>query len=454
MKRITIIGGGASGTLLAVNLMQNAGDSFVEINLVESHKRIGRGVAFGTAHDTHLLNVPAFKMGAFPDDVEHFHRWLCEKGQSFDAHDFVPRKIFGEYLRELLSKTAETVGSNVSFNLIDDEAVDLSVNGDSAELMLKSGEILPSNKIVLAFGNFDPPQPNVADLTFATADKYFVSAWDERLFKTVEPHDSIFVIGTGLSMVDVALHLHKHVHKGKITAISTRGLLPTVHKFGYTYPPFDGEIENAERITDILKTVRHHIKNAEATGSNWRAVIDCLRPTTQKIWLELPIAEKRYFMQHLSRYWDVARHRMPPEAAVILAEMQEKGKLETLKGRLKSITHNGEGKFEIVYTTLDAEHSVFADAIVNCIGSHNNYAKINSLFVKNLIAHKHIRNDDLSQGIKASPNGEVLDKNDKYSHVVFTLGTALKGLLWESTAIPEIRGQARDLALRLLADVR
>lgn len=454
MKRITIIGGGASGTLVAINLLQNAGDSPVEINLVENRKRIGRGVAFGTTHDTHLLNVPAAKMGAFPDDVEHFHKWLGQKGYPFDANDFVPRKIFGEYLRELLSKTVESSGSNIRLNLVDDEAVDLSVNDDSAELVLKSGEILPSHKIVLAFGNFDPPTPNVPDLRFTSAEKYFKSAWDERLFETIEPDDSIFVIGTGLSMVDVALHFHTNDHRGKITAISTRGLMPTVHKLGYTYPPFSDELNSKVRITDILTSVRSHMENAEAIGSNWRAVIDSLRPATQSLWLRLPVAEKRYFMQHLSRYWDVARHRMPPEAAAILDEMRASGNLNTLKGRLKTITHDDLKKFEIVFTTNGTDHRVYADALVNCIGSHNNYAKLDSPFVKNLVARKHIRNDELSQGIKASPDGRVLDKNDQYSSVVFTLGTALKGVLWESTAIPEIRGQARDLALRLLADVR
>jgi uncharacterized NAD(P)/FAD-binding protein YdhS len=34
--------------------------------------------------------------------------------------------------------------------------------------------------------------------------------------------------------------------------------------------------------------------------------------------------------------------------------------------------------------------------------------------------------------------------------MLFTLGTALKGVLWESTAIPEIRIQARDLARKLV----
>ena len=76
MKRITIIGGGASGTLLALNLLRYEGDERLEINLVEKRQHIGRGVAFSTDEDAHLLNVPAGKMGAFPDDVEHFHRWL------------------------------------------------------------------------------------------------------------------------------------------------------------------------------------------------------------------------------------------------------------------------------------------------------------------------------------------------------------------------------------------
>ena len=48
MKRITVIGGGASGTLLAVNLLKNAGDGKIELNPVERRPKIGRGVAFGT----------------------------------------------------------------------------------------------------------------------------------------------------------------------------------------------------------------------------------------------------------------------------------------------------------------------------------------------------------------------------------------------------------------------
>jgi len=107
MKKITIIGGGASGTLLAINLMRHASNKPLEINLVEKKERLGRGVAYSTVRDFHLLNVPAARMGAFPDDIEHFHCWLTEKNYGFAPSDFVPRKIYGEYLSELFEKTLE-----------------------------------------------------------------------------------------------------------------------------------------------------------------------------------------------------------------------------------------------------------------------------------------------------------------------------------------------------------
>lgn len=452
MKRITIIGGGASGTLLAVNLLRNAGDAPVEVNLVERKTKVGRGVAFGTTRDVHLLNVPAGRMGALPDDIGDFHKWLTDKGHSFTPNCFVPRKIYGEYLRQVFTDSTVNAGNNVNFNLVDDEAVDLSVNKNTAEVILASGEILPSNKVVLAFGNFKPPHPSVPDLDFAASDRYFQDPWNSPLYQTIFSDDSIFIIGTGLSMIDVVLHFHKNGHRGKIYAISTRGLLPAVHKLGFTYPAFHEELKEMGRITDMLKAVRRHIKLAEADSSDWRAVIDSLRPATQDLWLNLPLAEKRYFMQHLSRYWNAARHRMPGQAADILLNMCEEGELEILKGRLKSIT-GGDGKqFEITYTRDGVEKTTSADSLVNCIGSEADFTKIDAPFVKNLLKRGHVRCDELSLGIAASPEGHVVDKHGKQSPVVFTLGTALKGVLWESTAIPEIRTQAKQLALKLLSN--
>ncbi len=383
MKRITIIGGGASGTLLAVNLLRSKSSETVEVNMVEKRSAIGRGVAYSTPDDIHLLNVPAARMGAFADNVGHFHQWLQENGYRFDANAFVPRNIFGEYLRDTLNRSEETKDKNIRLNLFEDDAVDVIQDGGKLQVILASGEHIYSEQLVLAFGNFLPPQPSVRDLGFTAHPKYFRSPWQEDVFDAIDRDDTVLIIGTGLSMVDVVLKLDRLEHRGRIIAISTRGLLPAVHKLGFTYTSFADELRPMTRVTDMLKAVRRHIKQAEENGSDWRGVIDSLRPVTQELWLKLPVAEKRYFMQHLSRYWNVARHRMPAEAAAVLDRLTNEGKLAILKGRLQTI--NGDLRFGVEYRSQGDIMHIEADAIVNCIGSESNFERLDSAFVRSLV---------------------------------------------------------------------
>ena len=452
MRRITIIGGGASGTLLALNLLKYEGEQRLEINLVEKRPHIGRGVAFSTEEDSHLLNVPAGKMGAYSDDVEHFHRWLNENEMDYSATAFVPRRIFGEYLREQLEEANETKAENVELNIFDDEAVDIGFEDGKANVQLASGDHIYSEKVALAFGNFLPPHPTVPDQSFIESPMYFQDPWTSDVFASIKPEDAVLIIGTGLSMVDVTMQLYKLRHKGVINAISTRGLLPAVHKLGFTYPSFYEEIKGTTRATDILKSVRKHAKLAQSDGSDWRAVIDSLRPVTQHIWLDLPLAEKRYFMQHLSRYWNIARHRMAPEAALIIDELRGTGQLQILKGRLQKITWEEAIGFDVRYSTIGLDQYVHADVIINCIGSESRFDQLDSRLVRNLMNAGVIRCDDLRYGLDATPEGDLKGSDGKPSDMLYTLGTALKGVLWESTAIPEIRVQARDLARKLSSE--
>jgi uncharacterized NAD(P)/FAD-binding protein YdhS len=446
MKNLTIIGGGASGTLLAINLLRCSNSGPVTVNLIERRDRVGAGVAFSTDKETHLLNVPAGKMGAFPDDVGDFHRWLKVNGYECSESDFVPRKLFGRYLQDLLHTACDAAGP-VKLRLINDEAVDVSVDRN-VRVSLASGEVLETEKLILAFGNFLPPHPSVQSLAFASSERYFHSPWANDMYASIRPDDSVFIIGTGLSMTDVALHLESLGHRGKITALSTRGLLPATHRLGFSYPSIHEELRGLHRITEVLKVVRQHAEKAQTNGSDWRAVIDSLRPHTQEIWTSLPHEEKEYFRLHLSRYWDVARHRMPPKAAEKLGRMRLSGQLEIVKGRLRDIKQNGG--FNIRYFSDGVDKQASAGVLINCIGSESNYEKIDVPLIQNLLKRGLIQPDSLRLGLNATPDGHIIGLNDRPSDVMFTLGTALKGILWESTAIPEIRTQARQLASKLL----
>lgn len=450
MRRITIIGGGASGTLLAANLLKHSNGTPLVVNLVEKRERLARGVAYSTAVDCHLLNVPAARMGAYPDEVGHFHSWLGEKGFDFDANAFVPRALFGQYLGETLERAIESRSDASEINFVDCEAVEIVDKNDSTTVTVDSGNSISSDRVVLAFGNSAAPHPTVEDLSFTKAEKYFRNPWAADVFANVDLDDEVFIVGTGLSMVDMVMQMHKRGHRGKIAAISTRGLLPAVHRLGYSYDSFADELRPHARITDMLKAVRRHAEKASSNGSDWRAVIDSLRPHTQELWLKLPTAEKKYFMQHLSRYWNVARHRMAPEAAATLDELRASGQLTIYKGRLKNIEHSVNG-FDVMFTSIGVPAAVRADAILNCIGSESNFERLENRLVRNMMEQGLIRNDPISQGLDATPDGRLVGRDGKQSDSIYTLGTALKGVLWESTAIPEIRTQARDLALKLLA---
>ena len=92
---VAIVGGGASGVLLACHFLRNLSEN-VQVTLIEKNPAIGRGIAYGTADPAHLLNVRAANMSAFADDPDHFWRWLQANNLAVTDSDrfcFVSRQI-------------------------------------------------------------------------------------------------------------------------------------------------------------------------------------------------------------------------------------------------------------------------------------------------------------------------------------------------------------------------
>ncbi len=70
----------------------------------------------------------------------------------------------------------------------------------------------------------------------------------------------------------------------------------------------------------------------------------------------------------------------------------------------------------------------------------------------NLLKKEMISPDDMYLGVHATAEGEVIQKDNTPSSQLFVLGSLLKGKLWESTAVPELRKQAKNLAGILLRE--
>ena len=76
---VTIIGGGASGVLVAAHLLRDP-QTDIRVTLIERRGQFGQGLAYSASQREHKVNVPARGMSAFADDPDHFWRWLQTKG--------------------------------------------------------------------------------------------------------------------------------------------------------------------------------------------------------------------------------------------------------------------------------------------------------------------------------------------------------------------------------------
>lgn len=447
---IAIIGGGFSGSMVAAHLLSRA-TCPLSVKLIERRPVVGQGVAFSTSLDCHLLNVPAGKMSAFADDPDHFLRWLQRQNEGIapvKADTFVPRKLYGQYLRTVLADAKASALSKVRLEILTDEAIAIKTDEESVDVCLSSGEILAVDRVVLAPGNFPASKPPVADSSFYQSRRYIASPWSALPLLTSLPSEaSVLVIGSGLTAVDLVVTLHQQGHKGTIHVVSRRGLLPQPHQATAAYSPCFRSDRAPKTIRALVRQVRQEIESASAQGYDWRAVIDSLRPETQALWQALPIAEQRRFLRHVRAYWEVHRHRVAPAIAKVLRELLDSKQLLLHAGRIQAYYEDADGVDAIVRRRCSSELNVVrADVVINCTGPECDYRKVQHPVILELLASGLIRPDPLNLGLDVAANGALIGAEGKASQWLYTLGSSQKGRLWETTAVPELRQQARMLA--------
>jgi uncharacterized NAD(P)/FAD-binding protein YdhS/glyoxylase-like metal-dependent hydrolase (beta-lactamase superfamily II) len=447
---IVIIGGGFSGMMVAIHLLQNANTS-LRIKLIERRMEVGKGVAYSTAVEEHLLNVPAGKMSAFPDQPDHFLTWLKQQEQypnsrSVTPTTFAPRSVYGDYLQTIFRNAITDVSSPARLERITAEAIAIEPSHHhGAWIRLSTGESLQADQVVLALGNFPAACP-IQGLT----DRQIKEAWDWGATHQLDPDDNVLLVGTGLTMADMVVTLHQQGHQGQIHAISRHGLLPQRHQLGTAYPLFLDAEQAPETARGLLQRVRQAIAEVAAQGQDWRAVMDSLRPITPALWQQLPLLEQQRFLRHIKAYWEVCRHRIAPKVADTLEELLRSGQLTCHAGRIKTCEALEQG-IKVTVCERGTKNSLDfqVQRIINCTGSKEDYSQLQHPLLVSLRSQKLIRAHVLT-GLETTEAGKVIDAEGNASNWLYTLGAARKGNLWETTAIPELRVQAQALALTLL----
>ncbi|WP_108662437.1 FAD/NAD(P)-binding protein [Acuticoccus kandeliae] len=442
---IAIVGGGFTGTALAIELLSQA-EPGVVITLVERSGTPGRGLAYSTEEPAHLLNVAAGRMSVRVGQPHHLVEWLFRRrfhiGATYGPESFIPRQIYGQYLTESLR--AAEASSLARLHVLKGEVASITATSGGHMLHLADGGKLTADRVALATGH---PRPA------ARPSSSVLDGWSPTATARVERRERILLIGTGLTMVDQVLSLDAAGHEGPITAISRRGRVSEPHRIPRTEPkPIDG-LDPRAGLRAVTREVRAAIRAARCAGEDWRPVIDGLRPHVQTIWATFDDAERARALRHLRPYWDTHRHRMAPTVAQTIVTLRETGRLTILAGTIEQVTKSA-ADLTVTYRPRGSAERISApfDRVIGCTGSEGDLRV--SPMLAALEAAGTIRPAPLGLGIDVAADMTCLAQDGSRSEGLFALGPPTRGALWEITAVGEIRVQCESVARTILAHRR
>jgi uncharacterized NAD(P)/FAD-binding protein YdhS len=444
---VAVIGSGFSAVALSLNLVELLPPT-ARISLVGAKERQGKGIAYSTREDCHLLNVPAGRMSLFADRPDHFVEWLAENGTVWGSGDFVPRRLYGRYVRDSLDAALKRTANRAALTLVDAEAwsAEAAHNG-GLQFRLSDGRTLSAAVSALCTGAGAGHLPVHADRLSPEAQPLIAQdPWAEDWLERVPEDGAVLFVGTGLTMVDQCLSLKQRGFRGTMHAVSRHGLLPRAHLAHRAEPAEAALTPGAGEVSGMLATLR-----AKASAApDWRAVMDGLRPVTQALWKHWNSEQRSRFLRHAASFWNVHRHRMAPGVAAQIEVLRASGQFVIHRGRLEALGREG-GRIAARIQARGTE-TVVADLLVNCTGFERCTVGASPLLAS-LARGGIVRPDPTGLGIDVDENSAAVGAGDNGNPRLYALGPLTAGHHWEITAVPDIRTQARSVAERISMQV-
>jgi uncharacterized NAD(P)/FAD-binding protein YdhS len=458
---IAIIGGGFSGAMALANLLRLGNKSTLRLHivLIDRQPSVGEGIAYRTKDERHLLNVPANRMSAWGDAPGDFFDFAKAKNPAVTGYDFLPRRIYGEYIQQTLVKQVQIAGEHLSTVILHDEVIRMTQSPLSAWVIdTKGGRRIRADIVVLAVGHRQPDDPLEKKWSGART-RFIRNPWETPALSQISPREPVLLIGSGLTAVDVLLTLNRPDRVSPLFTISPHGLMPKTHLpqpivAGDVSDLFKDWLDPAQALTvrRVVSTLRRSIDVAAESGIAWQQVVDGLRGTLPRVWQRLGVGERARFLRHVRPFWEVHRHRIAPSVADVMDRMRNEQLLRVMVGLVVAAKADEKG---VDVTIRCRDTSQLQDLkvawVLNCTGPgvhgpHQTYG-----FLSPLLKNGSLCNDDLGLGLLTDPSGRAITTHGDIHPNLLVAGTLRKATLWESTAVPELREQAREVASMALS---
>jgi uncharacterized NAD(P)/FAD-binding protein YdhS len=460
---ILVIGGGAAGTLVALHLARTAGrrSTGCDVVVVDPGDLLGRGVAYGTTDDDHLLNIPASGASALPEDPAHFVAWRGrqEPDRLSEPWFFASRRQYSRYLQETLATAVAAAADHVTLRHVRARAVEVRRAGTGAVVRTDAGRELTADAVVVATGL--PVAGHAWAPEALRSSAFFVpDPWAPGALDVIRRDRSgpaaVLLVGTGLTMVDVALTLTRPGGRADrvVHAVSRSGRLPRVHARTAKLAAIPDVSGWGSSHAELRERVGRHLGEVARTTGDWRPAMDGLRFQISTLWNRMSEADRAAFLAQDAGRWNVLRHRMPISSATTLHDLRLAGRLHLHRATVTAVAPLSHGGLRVDRSDGRPDDVGW---VVNCTGPQTDIRKLGEPLLDDLLrpAADGVARATVATGGMGvrTENGRLIDSAGSSATPVWTLGALRRGELWESTAIPEIRTQALAVATAALDTV-
>ena len=452
-SRVAIIGGGFSGAAVAWHLARAHRPERLSISVIEPRPALGGGLAYSSEEPSHRVNVPAVRMSMVPDDPQHFARWLAGSGELERDTDalwkngdvFPRRRVFGRYVAEQLAPHLESG----AVRHVKGQATRVIQEADRSWTVQTSAGPVTGDIIVLAATHPIPAVPaalaSLAEAPGFVADPYAASA-----LGGIGPEASVLIVGSGLTSADMVAELDRRGHRGRILALSRRGLRSRGHPDVRGEPFGDFASVPATSALGLLEKIRATLVAAREAKVNWQSVFDQLRLQGPMLWAALAPPERARLVRQLRVFWDVHRFRIAPQVAAVLDRRYAAGTFATIAARL--VASNDEVDSLAVSFQRRGQTRIETarfDAVINTTGpAHGQALQLNPA-LRSLTEAGLIGVDVYGLGIETSLDSRAIGQDDKAIARLFVAGPLARGTFGELMGLPEVARHAQAVAAEI-----
>jgi uncharacterized NAD(P)/FAD-binding protein YdhS len=438
-RKLIIIGDGFAAAVTAIHLVRKgiAADSLT----IVGPGSLGKGNAYGCISPFFRLNVREDLPIVFSEDPLHFARWaeanIDDPEAKTSAGFFYRRADFGRYISELI---ATEIGFD-KIQRIQSKVCALNQEHKLWKLDTTDGGVIYAEKGIIATGNSPPtwPCPIQTERSEQASKRMIENPWTGHYLSSIGVEERIMLLGGGLTALDAIYALAAQGHRGLITVVGPRPLLPPSQAqwIRQKQPNWPTNLTPAK----LLRFMRQYLPPAPTTTTKWQSAWEELRPNLNSIWQQFTPHQRQIVFKRLGWAWSLYRFRASPQTIKAYEELKANHQIQFVVGRAKQVECSGRG----ITAKLNNGHSIQAERIINCTGVGTDS------FLNRLIADAIAIPDPLGTAIAVGTNLNVIKPNLQAWNNLWMLGPATMGSLGDVIAASAISKQAEELAIQIQA---